>query len=132
MEQQQWSAAAAQLPFGALGPMDAESCLPMPWNLGPNDGGIKRGDRTDTGDETARPTQKDRGGQFSEDADDIGVTNDLPDVPDETDVEDPPVSPDLEDATILDADDPRLGLTNTATVPADDWAADTGPTKTPE
>jgi len=67
-----------------------------------------------------------------EDSEDVGMTNDLPDVPEETDVEDLPTSPDLQDATIMDAEDPRLGLTNTSTVPADDWAADTGPTRTPE
>jgi hypothetical protein len=132
MEQQQWSAVPLRLPLGSLAPMDAESCVQMPLSVGPNDGGIKRGDRTDTGDDEARPTDNGGGGEWIEDADDLGVTNDLPDVPYETDVEDLPVSPDLEDATILDAEDPRLGLTNTATVPADDWAADTGPTRTPE
>ena len=132
MEQQQWSAAPLPLPFGSLGVMDAESCLEMPLSVGPNDGGIKRGDRTDTGDEEARPTQEDGGGEFGEDAEDLSITTHLPDVPEETDVEDLPVSPDLEDTTILDAEDPRLGLTNTSTVPADDWAADTGPTRTPE
>ena len=36
--------------------------LPALW-FGQNDGGIKRGDRADTGDEKARPTQGvDRGG----------------------------------------------------------------------
>jgi hypothetical protein len=131
MEQQQWSAAPPQFPLGSLGLMDAESCFELPLSLGPNDGGIKRGDRTDTGDDEARPTEQEGDGGFGEEADDL-ITNDLPDVPEETDVEDLPVSPDLEDATILNAEDPRLGLTNTSTVPADDWAADTGPTRTPE
>lgn len=131
MEQQQWSAAQLQLPLGSLGLMDAESCLEMPLSVGPNDGGIKRGDRSDTGDDEARPTEQEGVGGFGEDADHL-ITNDLPDVPEETDAEPVPVSPDLEDATILNAEDPRLGLTNTSTVPADDWAADTGPTRTPE
>jgi hypothetical protein len=33
---------------------------------------------------------------------------------------------------IEQADDGRLGLTDTDRVPADDWAADTGPTRTPD
>jgi len=37
----------------------------------------------------------------------------------------------MDDLTILEADDPSLGLTNIDDVPADDWAADTGPTKVP-
>ena len=38
----------------------------------------------------------------------------------------------LEDLTIVSADDPNLGLTNYGDVPADDWAADTGPTRNPD
>ena len=131
MEQQQWSAGPLPLPLGSLGGMDAESCVEMPLSVGPNDGGIKRGDRTDTGDDEARPTEQEEDGSYGEEADHL-ITHHLPDVPEETDVEEVPPSPDLEDATILNAEDPRLGLTNTSTVPADDWAADTGPTRTPE
>jgi hypothetical protein len=39
---------------------------------------------------------------------------------------------DIEDLTVLSADDPSLGLTNYGEVPADDWAADTGPTRSAE
>ncbi len=39
---------------------------------------------------------------------------------------------DLEDLNITDADDPTLGLTNIGDVPAEDWAADTGPTRSGE
>lgn len=39
---------------------------------------------------------------------------------------------DLDDLTVMDADDPSLGLTNYGSVPADDWAADTGPTRSGE
>ena len=38
----------------------------------------------------------------------------------------------LDDLTSLTADDPRLGLTNVGSTPPLDWAADTGPTRTPE
>jgi hypothetical protein len=37
----------------------------------------------------------------------------------------------LEDLTILEADDPTLGLTDIGDVPPDDWAADTGPSRNP-
>jgi hypothetical protein len=39
---------------------------------------------------------------------------------------------DLEDLSIVDATDPSLGLTDIGDVPADDWAADTGPTQSDE
>ena len=38
----------------------------------------------------------------------------------------------MDDLTILTADDPRLGLTNVGSTPPLDWAADTGPSRTPE
>ena len=39
---------------------------------------------------------------------------------------------DIEGLSIVDATDPSLGLTNIGDVPADDWAADTGPTQSDE
>ncbi len=38
----------------------------------------------------------------------------------------------LDGIEIMQADDGRLGLTNTPRVPADDWAADTGETAVPD
>jgi hypothetical protein len=38
----------------------------------------------------------------------------------------------LDDLTVLDADDPSLGLTDIGDVPPEDWAADTGPTHSAE
>jgi len=38
----------------------------------------------------------------------------------------------IEDLNVTAANDPRLGLTNRGQKPAQDWAADTGPTKNPE
>jgi hypothetical protein len=38
----------------------------------------------------------------------------------------------IDDLNIVSAKDPRLGLTDYGGVPADDWAANTGPTRTPE
>lgn len=86
------------------GPVGAE--LPDFLWLGPNDGGIKRGDREDTGDNEARPSET--GGP-----DDAGGTSEL------------------DELAIVDADDPNLGLT-TGDEENDDWAANTGPTNTDE
>ena len=58
--------------------------------------------------------------------DDRGDTGDLEARP--KDGEDPGV----EDLTVKDATDPDLGLTGIGDVPAQDWAADTGPTRTGE
>jgi hypothetical protein len=73
---------------------------------GTNDGGIKRGDRADTGDLEAK-VPKDRHRDIAAD----GA---------------------LEELQIRDAHDPSLGLTNIDDVPPEDWAADTGPTQTGE
>jgi hypothetical protein len=84
--------------------------LPRAYWCGPNDGGIKRGDSAETGDEEAAPTE--------------GAEPD-----DQTDLL---AQADLDDLTVLDAEDPTLGLTDIGGVPADDWAANTGPTHSAE
>jgi hypothetical protein len=71
-----------------------------------NLGGIKRGDSEETGDLEARPTEK--------------SDQDLQ--PDEG----------LDELTVKDASDPSLDLTNIGEVPPEDWAANTGPTRTNE
>lgn len=76
-------------------------------DLSRNKGGIQRGDSEETGDLEARPT------------DGVGPTELNGDS-------------DLEDLTIHGASDPDLGLTDIGDIPADDWAADTGPTRTGE
>ena len=38
----------------------------------------------------------------------------------------------IEDLTVTNASDPRLGLTNRGDKPAQDWAANTGPTRNPD
>lgn len=105
-----------------------------PMLFGPNDSMIKRGDREETGDNTAQPT----GG-----AETVEDTEGGPDVP--TDATAEYVSPfdvedygstqtedgNLDDLTIMDADDPTLGITNIGDKPAEDWAADTGPGRNP-
>ncbi|HLJ45810.1 MAG TPA: hypothetical protein VKU01_07380 [Bryobacteraceae bacterium] len=76
---------------------------------GPNDGGIKRGDRADTGDEEARPTRT----RPDEDDDSLGTAS-------------------IDDLTIHPADDGALGMTDIGPIPPDDWAANTGPTEVAE
>lgn len=82
---------------------------PTYW-CGPNDGGIKRGDSAETGDEEAAPTEG------AEPEDDVESLHDS----------------DLDDLEVLPSDDPKLGLTDIGGVPADDWAANTGPTHSAE
>jgi len=86
--------------------------------LGPNDGGIKRGDRSETGDEEAGPNILDRELPEPED-EDMNTFEDNPD-------------PDANDMEILTPYNRRSGVTNIGGRPADDWAADTGPSQTPE
>ena len=80
------------------------------YSCGANDGGVKRGDRAETGDEEARPTA---GAEPEDEGASLGQS-------------------DLDDLAILDADDPSLGLTDIAGVPPEDWAANTGPTRSAE
>ena len=66
--------------------------------------GIRGGEGAETGDLEAQPTENE-GLEATGDPDDLAV---------------------------LEAGDPRLGLTGVNDVPADDWAADTGPDRTAE
>jgi len=100
--------AAQQPPAGVLFNM----------HFGPNDGGIKRGDRTETGDEEARPNTFDTEMPPPED-DAIDTFEETPD-------------PDSNDMETVTPYNPRSGITNTVRRPRDDWAADTGPSQTPE
>lgn len=88
---------------------------PRMW-CGPNDGGIKRGDRADTGELEARPTHG---------ATERAEPFDSPD-------EEPTSGANIDDLTVRDAEDGSLGLTDIGNKPAEDWAADTGPTRTGE
>jgi hypothetical protein len=123
---------------GPLFRVEDDGFAPM-W-CGPNDGGIQRGDRADTGDEEARPTEgvSPAGSGVPGDEDDwSGRPTANPDAL----AGGPAVSSegmaqigdsgDLEDLNVVDASDPSLGLT-TGDSPGDDWAANTGPTRTGE
>ena len=93
-----------------------------------NLGGIKRGDSDETGDLEARPTEKsDRAGSGSGavvtgDPSALGVSRGSTPL-DTGDNE-------LDELTVMEASDPDLGLTDIGEIGPDDWAADTGPTRT--
>ena len=92
------------------------------------DSSIKRGDRTDTGDNQARPDELGAGdAQPTVDRTSFGGTSSIRHS--SSDRFDP--QEELRDADGFETmlpDDGRLGLTNTEKIPPDDWAADTGPT----
>jgi hypothetical protein len=103
-----------------------------------NEGGIRRGDRADTGDLEARRTEGTGPGgsgvpggaggstgnpTAAADALDRPVDNGIAEIHGDTE---------LEELSVHGASDPDLGMTNIGSVPADDWAADTGPTRTGE
>lgn len=104
----------------------------LPFIFGPNDGGISRGDRADTGDEQAQPTEKGSGDAIpTVDGSAFGGASSISRPPaDNFDIEEERDSRD--GIEIMEPGDGRLGLTNYGDKPAEDWAADTGETKTPE
>lgn len=117
---------------------------------GPNDGGIKRGDRAETGDNEARPTDGVGPGGSGVSGGESGSSQGFPTADPSSEgaidggtgssrirgLDDEPesiaTSEDLADLTIKPATDASLGLTDIEGVPADDWAADTGPTHSAE
>jgi hypothetical protein len=103
---------------------------------GANDGGVKRGDRADTGDLEVRhkdgvgpggsgvragATSGNPTGDASALVEGAGAAHSSAD---RTGIE---ATGGIEDLTVFDASDPALGLTNIGGVPPTDWAADTGP-----
>ena len=100
--------------------------------MGNNDSAIKRGDRLDTGDNQARPDEIGSGdAQATGDPTSFGAVNSFRHP--SSDRFDPVAElSDVDGMESMLPDDGRLGLTNVGTVPADDWAADTGPTRTAE
>jgi hypothetical protein len=99
--------------------------------LGPNDG-VSRGDRADTGDDEAAPDEMGTGDAHSTaDPTSFGGTTSIRH-PRGSDVDLDEEGLGADDMEILPADNGTLGITNTDRVPADDWAADTGPTRNPD
>lgn len=105
-------------PFIMSGQQFPPAGLLLNLHLGPNDGGIKRGDKAETGDEEARPNTLNEEMPIPED-DAIGTFEENPD-------------PDANDMETVTPYNPKSGITNTERRPRDDWAADTGPSQTPE
>lgn len=100
--------------------------------LGPNDSSIQRGDREDTGDNEAAPDELGSGPATpTVDPSSFGGTSSIRHpTGDAVDIES-----ELHDSDgfeVMESTDGRLGLTNTDRTPADDWAADTGETRTAE
>jgi hypothetical protein len=101
------------------------------YELGPNDSSIQRGDREDTGDNEARPDELGSGfAQPTVDPTAFGGTTSISH-PTSSDFDPEAEAGDMEGLEIRPATDRSLGLTDIPGVPADDWAADTGPTHTP-
>ncbi len=110
-------------------------------DLSRSHGGISGGDRADTGDLEARPNDGVGPGGSGVEGGDGGAEGHPTASADAlaggpTDgslgIAELSVDSDLDDLTIHDATDPDLGLTGIGDVPAQDWAADTGPTRTGE
>lgn len=100
-------------------------------------GGIKRGDSEETGDLEAQPTATaDRGGSGATGGNSgaSGIVTGDPSAGGGETVGETMLTGDgdLDDLTVKDASDPDLGLTGIGNVPAEDWAADTGPTRSTE
>lgn len=100
-----------------------------------NIGGIKRGDREETGDLEAHETSTaDRGGSGSNggmggaEGHKTGDASALGESMSSTSGSPLDSDGDLDDLTVMDASDPALGLTNIGMVPPQDWVADTGET----
>ena len=100
------------------------------FNLGPNDGGLRRGEGEESGDNEARPTEKGSGDAHAtvEDTAFGGASSISHPSSSHFDLEEE----DLDGHEIMQPDDGRLGLTNLGNTPADDWAADSGETAVPD
>ncbi|MBV9302071.1 MAG: hypothetical protein JOY62_02165 [Acidobacteriaceae bacterium] len=105
---------------------------PLAMRLAPYDSGIHRGDREDTGDNQARPTQTGTGpAQPTVNPTSLGGASSIKQSPDRRFDADEELRDDF-GMEVVEPTDGRLGLTHIGDVPADDWAADTGPDKSAE
>lgn len=99
---------------------------------GPNDSSINRGDREDTGDNEAGPDELGSGpAEATVDSTSLGGTSSISqpsggrfDVEQERE--------DYDGLEVMEANDGRLGLTGIDGSEAEDWAADTGETRSGE
>jgi hypothetical protein len=97
-----------------------------------DDNTIKRGDREDTGDNEARPTETGSGAAIpTVDSTSLGATTSIRQQPKRGFNAEEELREDY-GMEVMQPTDGRLGLTDIGDVPPDDWAADTGPTKSAE
>jgi hypothetical protein len=97
-----------------------------------NDSFIKRHDREDTGDNEARPDEMGTGdARATGDPASLGGTSSIR-YPSSDRFDPTEELRDVDGMETMLPTDGRLGLTNVGDVPADDWAANTGPTRTAE
>lgn len=100
--------------------------------IGPDDSAIHRGDREDTGDNEARPDELGSGpAQPTVDPTAFGGTSSIRHAENARFSVEEELR-DYDGMEVVEATDGRLGLTDIGDVPPDDWAADTGETRTPE
>jgi hypothetical protein len=119
---------ASSIPFGVFEPFSGIVTL----YCGPNDSSIQRGDRTDTGDNEARPDETGSGpAQPTADPTSFGGASSIRrpsggrfDVEQERQ--------DSDGIEVVEPTDGRLGLTNIGNEPPDDPIADAGETRTAE
>jgi hypothetical protein len=107
-----------------------------------NDGGIKRSDRGDnevrrkegvgTGGSGVRGGGSAANGNPTAVPDSLGADDSIIGVNGTAGTEEQTIGEDLADLSIMNAEDPGLGITNVGDRGPDDWAADTGPTRTNE
>ena len=115
------------LPFGIYEPVQEST----QW-MGPNDSSINRGDREETGDNEARPDEMGSGdAQPTGDPTSFGGTTSIRH-PSSDRFDQTEELRDMDGMEVMIPTDGRLGLTDVGDVPADDWAADTGETRTAE
>ncbi len=101
-------------------------------HAGPNDGGIKRGDREDTGDDAAFPDDLGTGtGGGTIDPTSLGGGTSISSIPESSFDAEQEISDSSDGMEVMEANDGRLGLTGLPDSPAEDWAADTGETRNP-
>jgi hypothetical protein len=101
------------------------------FEMGPNDSPIQRGDRENTGDNEAREDEMGSGpAQPTVDPTAFGATTSIRH-PSSDEFDPESEMQDYDGLEIVPKEDRSLGLTDIPGVPAEDWAADTGPDRAP-
>ncbi|MGI8960583.1 MAG: hypothetical protein ACR2IV_12620 [Bryobacteraceae bacterium] len=95
------------------------------------DSTIRRGQREETGDNQAQPTETGSGPRPTADPTSLGGKTSIRQKP-EGGFNAEEERRDSYGMEVVEPTDGRLGLTDIGDVPPDDWAANTGPTRSPE